>query len=190
MPGANTEDSFELITGGDARWAHGENDVVISGAGGGQGWRHVVLRADVQGRCRATVDGELVVDTVFPRGPLDTARGELRILESLNGAVAPSADLAFVSLWTRELTDAEIASHRAALFDPHVLAGTAVRTDGAPAKQVRIRRNFDFEHFAAVTPDEEGRWSARVPPGDYEVVIVGPSGFEPQVYSPVSAVPA
>lgn len=104
--------------------------------------------------------------------------------------MVPSADLAFVALWTRELTDAEIAGHRAALFDPHMLAGTAVRTDGAPATQVRIRRASDLEHFAAVTPDDEGRWSARVPPGDYEIVIVGPSGFEPQVYSPVSAVPA
>lgn len=73
--GANAGDVFEVIEGGDARWSHGGNDVRIPGAGGGQGWRHLVLRADAQGRCRATVDGVLVVDTVFPNGPLNTARG-------------------------------------------------------------------------------------------------------------------
>jgi|GEM_PF-3488802 len=188
--GTNASDALEITSGGDARWAHGSNDVLLPGAGGGQGWRHLVLRADAQGRCRATLDGAALLDTTFPLGALATARGELRILESVTGAVAAGADLALLALWTRELTEVEIANHRAALFNPHRLEGTAVLASGDAATQVRVRRATDLQHLLAVTPDAGGNWSAQVPPGEYEIVIVGPGGFEPQVYPVVSAVPA
>lgn len=85
------------------------------------------------------------------------------------------------------LSDAAIARHAQIALRPSRLAGKATLDTGSPASRV-LARNWDTDAPAGTaTPGVDGSWSMYVAPGNYEVSVRGPTGYQPITHGPVVA---
>lgn len=186
----NADDAFAVDSAAAVSWAHTGNAASVAAVLANNAWHLVVLRASKLGAYRIQIGAAQVAAATFPAGALNTAAGALQVFRH------PSAtprnlvgDIAFVAVWDRELADAEVGDVRALLTDTHKLSGVAALSGGEPATAVLVRRVGDREHLLTIVPQApSGAWEALVPPGDYEVSCVGPSGYQPQTFAPVVAV--
>jgi len=111
----------------------------------------------------------------------------------------PELPVQYAGLYTTGLSDSDCADLYTAFSAQKRLAGTVVHSDGSAGKAARIRPWYD--HAATldacgghvtrdVTPNNiTGEWEMVVPDGQYEVVLVGDSGYQPVTHGPVSPVP-
>lgn len=68
------------------------------------------------------------------------------------------------------------------------LTGNATRNSGAPIDAVRIRGWVDRADVLSVTPDEDGDWSASIPPGQYDITYLA-DGCAPVCHGPYTVDP-
>jgi hypothetical protein len=100
-----------------------------------------------------------------------------------------SARIYLQAHYAREMDATEVLARANTFLETHKLAGTALIEGGDAADAVLIRRAIDRLHLATVTPDVDGSWVATLPPGNYEVSLVGPSGYSAKTFTPIAAVP-
>ncbi|KFN42348.1 hypothetical protein [Arenimonas oryziterrae] len=148
---------------------------------------HIVCTRSRAGAAAIYVNGVLLVS-----GTLAAAANETTWRINGDNTSTPvdkiSARMYLQAHYARELTPSQILARYRSFLVTHKLAGTAVLEVGGAASQVLIRRASDRLHLATVTPAVDGTWEALVPPDDYEVCLVGPSGYTPKSFSPVAAV--
>jgi hypothetical protein len=158
---------------------------------------HVVGRVAAGGVLSVWVDGSKQGEATF--GPTFFAYSPKISLGSaafnMSGWPEASADLMpFVGMmdepavYRGALSDAAIVRHAQVALRPSRLAGRATLDNGSPASRV-LARNWDTDQPAgAATPGADGSWQIYVAPGNYEVSVRGPAGYQPVTHGPVAAV--
>jgi hypothetical protein len=75
-------------------------------------------------------------------------------------------------------------------FAEYFLAGNAKLDTGVAASLVVVRAWDTHAHVMQSVPASDGSWKVFVTSGNYDVTVVGPSGYQPITHGPVVAVAA
>lgn len=171
--------------------------IAVSGYGKGLSYKnnvdylgkflHIFVKRNKSGNVSLYVNGAMVDSEPFTCAPIITSNA-INTQTFKNTLYKGQYYLSALSFFSRDVTDAEIADRASCVARAYKLAGVATLDTSEPASQVLIRRASNRLHVAALAPDVNGAWSCYVPPGDYEITAIGPSGYRPLCDSPVTAV--
>ena len=149
---------------------------------------HIICTRSRSGAANVYVNGSLLVT-----GTLAAAANETTWRISGDNAGSPanklSARMYMQAHYMREMNSSEVLARFNTFKLSHKIAGTALLSSGSRATEVLVRRASDRLHLARVTPASDGTWTAVLPPDDYEVLLVGPSGYSSKSFTPITAVP-
>lgn len=148
-----------------------------------------IVHITFDGRYASTVvDGVVITTSDFGKSGTITYTSGYTI--SIGG-VAPNNnagdfDIAYLGIFD-VLSSIDVTAQVEAYKTVGSLSGTAILDNGQPASSVMIS-DWDGARNCVVTPAGSGAWEASVPPGDYLVTGIGPSGYRPISHGPVTAV--
>jgi hypothetical protein len=159
----------------------------------GLGPHHIVMTVDADGST-LWVDGAIYIRQSAYNNSFDQYGSATLYFSNLpNPTTGSSANtdhgsfyVSDIALYAASLSPADISAHALSALTAGVLKGTALLSTGAAASLVLVRRWATYEHVAAVVPGADGKWSAPVAPGIYEVTARGPSGYQPITHGPVT----
>lgn len=185
---------FSSTSAGKLRFAiliGGTTYEVVSPTAYNDGAPHLVIGARRGTSLELYVDKGLVASVTIPSSAVNTNTAGVALGtndgsfdDNYNGKM----DEAFMLPMAPSLE--RIETYYDALFFSTQLAGTATLDTGVKADAVLIRNWTTYEHLRLVIPAADGTWSTNLPPGDYEVTIRGPAGYQPITHGPITTVEA